>query len=173
MSIVYGSGRGPASWPATDSHDPNSKRYYRIDYRPPVWTANTPMVLNVNVVVPTVDNGCMYECSSGGRTAFLEPTTWPTIEDGTVTDNDVEWTCVPRTSVLRSGDVITASTWTGDDGCLFDNPSIVDQIATKVRLYGVPGNVDSVTITNHITILRVNGDIEELDRSIILPVLAT
>lgn len=172
MTVIYSKGKGPVRWPSTDSHDPDSKKFYRMDYVPVVWTANTAVIDSVDVVIPTVDNGCMYECVSGGRTGTTEPT-WLTVEDESTTDNDVEWKCLPRNSVLKSGDVITASTWAGDTGCTFDNTSIINGTATKGRLTAVPADVSEVTITNHVTITRLNGDVEEIDRSILLPITET
>lgn len=170
--ILYAKGKGPVRWPASDSHDPDSKRFYRMDYVPATWTANTPVIDSVDVVIPTVDNGCMYECVSGGRTNATEPT-WATVEDESTTDNDVEWKCLPRNSVLKTGDAITVSTWTGDTGCTFDNESIIDGKATKARLTAVPAGAETVTITNHVTISRLSGDVEEIERSILLRITQT
>lgn len=172
MTIIYAKSKGPVKWPTWDSHDPNAKRYYRLEYAPPKWTANTPVVDNVFIVVPTVDNGCMYECVSGGTTGLVEPT-WNTVEGENTKDGDAEWLCLPRNSVLKSGDVITASTWSGDTGCTFDNSSVIDGIATKVRMTAVPTGADAVTITNHVTVARLNGDIEEIDRSLYVSITQT
>ena len=141
---------------------------------PPVWTANTPVIDNVTVVVPTVDNGCMYECVSGGRTGLTEPT-WSTIEDDNfpTVDGGAEWKCIPRNSVLKSGDVISASTWTGDTGCTLDNPSVMDSKATKVRVTAVPADADAFTLVNHVTVTRLSGDVEEFDRSLYISITQT
>lgn len=143
-----------------------------MEYAPPVWTANTSVVENVHIAIPTVDNGCMYVCASGGITGLVEPT-WGTVEDEITKDNDVDWVCYPRNSVLKNGDSITASTWAGDTGCTFDNSSVIDGIATKVRLTAVPADTDAVTLTNHVTISRQNGDVEEIDRSLYVPITQT
>lgn len=149
-----------------------------MEYAPPVWTANTPVVENVHIVLPTTDNGCMYVCASGGTTGLIEPN-WLTVEDENTTDNDVAWLCYPRNSVLKDGDAIAspderpASTWAGDTGCEFDNSSTIDGIATKVRMIAVPTGADAVTITNHVIITRKNGDIEEIDRSLYIPITQT
>lgn len=172
MTIIFAKSKGPVRWPTWDSHDPDAKRFYRMEYAPPEWTANTPVTENVHIAIPTVDNGCMYVCTSGGTTGLTEPV-WGTVEDETTKDNDVEWTCYPRNSVLKNGDSVTVSTWAGDTGCTFDNASTIDGIATKVRLTAVPADTDAVTITNHVTITRLNGDVEEIDRSLYIPITQT
>ncbi len=43
-------------------------------------------------VVPTLDNGYRYLCSTAGTSGANEPT-WPTTVDNTVADNTVTWTC--------------------------------------------------------------------------------
>jgi len=45
------------------------------------------------VVRPTTHNGRVYECTTAGTSSGTEPTTWTTTVGGTVTDNDVVFTC--------------------------------------------------------------------------------
>jgi hypothetical protein len=114
----------------------------------------------------------MYECVSGGRTDLTEPT-WGTVEDEITKDGGAAWKCLPRNSVLKTGDTLTASTWTADTGCTLDNAAIIDGAATKVRVTAVPADADAFTLVNHVTIVRLNGDTEEFDRSMYIRITQT
>lgn len=154
--------------------DPNNKQFYSIQYRPKNWTANTEYksdgdTNNADVVIPSTPNGLMYECKSGGISGATEPT-FGTTEKGTTADDSVVWTAKAYDLLLNTGDTITASTWAGANGETVDSDSIVDGIQTKCRLIAVADGATSVTLTNHITVARANGDIEELDRSLIISV---
>ena len=164
MAINYTTGN--VKWET--AHDPSDKKFYYLPYRPAPWQASTDYVKDVSSISPTVANGCIYECASGGTSDTTEPT-WGTVEGKKTTDNDIDWLCVPDTCLLQPGDTITVSTWTASD-CTLDNESIVSGIITKVRLTAVPAGAKTVTLTNHITITRANSDEEERDRSIIITI---
>ena len=61
------------------------------------WTADTEMAVG-DVVVPTagLENGFRYECTAAAGDKKTHATTepaWPTVEGGTVVDDQVTWTC--------------------------------------------------------------------------------
>jgi hypothetical protein len=169
MTIIYSDDSGPIIWPITDLHDPSSKKYYFIDYRPAIRISSKEYVKGMDVVVPTTSNGCMYECVSGGISASTSPT-FLTEEGKTTIDGDVVWKCKPLISRLSTGDTITVSTWTGDVGVIQDNPLILSNITTGSRVTSIPVGATSFTITNHITILRLSGRIEEFDKSAVITI---
>lgn len=169
MTIIYSGDDGPIYWPDTDLHDPNSEKDYYISYRPPTRQNSKAYVKDVDVVTLLVDNGCMYECVSGGITASSPPT-FNTIEGSYTDDGDVRWRCKPLTSKLKSGDSISLSTWTGDVGVTLTTPAIIgDTTVTKVT--AVPTGATSFKITNQISILRSNGRTEKFDKTLIIPIL--
>lgn len=57
------------------------------------WEASTAYILNDYVQPTTPNNLFTYKCTTAGTSHSGEPT-WPLAADGTVADNDVEWTAV-------------------------------------------------------------------------------
>ena len=169
---MYSDDSGPIYWPEEDSHDPDSKKYYEITYRPPSRQNNTAYIRGVSVVLPTTPNGCMYECISGGISSSTEPT-WGTIEGGTTEDNDVKWRCKSYSSKLEVGDLITESAWISDSWVTLDNPVLFDSSATATRVSAmtVPAGTTIFTLTNHIKVTRVSSRLEEFEKSIIIPIM--
>ena len=55
------------------------------------WEADTAYELG-DIVVPTTPNDRIYECTTAGISAGVEPV-WPDGEGDTIADNTVEWTC--------------------------------------------------------------------------------
>ncbi len=173
MTILYSDDSGPIYWPEEDSHDPDSKKYYEITYRPPTRLSSTAYIKKVGIVVPTVPNGCIYECISGGISGSTEPT-WGTLENGTTEDGGVKWRCKAGNTKLESGDTISESTWTADSWVTTDNSVIFNNNATAVRVASmtVPTGTTTFTLTNHIKITRSSGRLEEFDKSIIVPIVS-
>jgi hypothetical protein len=64
------------------------------------WTASRAYTLG-NYVVPTVNNGFVYEATVAGTASGSQPT-WPTTTGGTVTDGGVTWTCRLRSIWVAS-----------------------------------------------------------------------
>jgi len=149
--------------------DPQEKRFYSLKYRPDTWSAHKETVQGVDVVIPSPPNGCKYEAVSGGATGAISPV-FLTTKKGVTIDNDVSWRCLPYDLELLTGDLITASTFVGTNNETLDNEAIIDGVITKFRLTGVSDGATSVTIVNHITVVRLNGDEEEFDNSIVIPV---
>ena len=169
MSILYSLGDEPFLLPETMAYDINEKKFYSMSYRPISWSADTEYKKDIDVIMASVPNGLYYECTSGGISGSIEPA-FNTSERDVTNDGTVEWITRPYDLLLNTGDVIIASTWVGTNGETIDNESIVSSIHTKFRLTAVAADSTEVTIVNHITVTRLNGDDEELDRSIIIPV---
>lgn len=152
-------------------YDVDEKIVYSRSYRPDTWGAGKEYRSGrlADLVLPPVPNGWMYLCSSGGISGATAPT-FSTVKNGKTVDGDAEWKAIPYDLLLNTGDSITGSTWVGTNGEIIDNESIVSGIQTKFRLTGVALGAKSVTITNHIVILRADGEEEFRDRSIIIPV---
>ena len=168
-NIIYSDDSGPIAWPDNDKHDPNSKKYYYIDYRPATRSNTTEYVKGVDVVIPSISNGCMYECVSGGISSATSPT-FGTDEGKTTIDGNVLWKCKPLTSRLAAGDTITASVWTATTGVTFSLPLILNSVSTGIRVDSVLTTLKKFTLTNHISVLRVTGRQEEFEKSLIITV---
>ena len=161
---------GPIYWSTEDSHDPSSKKDYYLFYRPKTHSTSKEYIKGVDVVIPTVPNGCMYECVSGGISGSTAPT-WITSEGKTLEDGDVKWKCLPANTRLKTGDTITLSSWSCDSSeVTLSDSSIISGIGTVVNVSTVPSTLKKIKITNHITITRSSSRIEEFEKSIVIPV---
>jgi hypothetical protein len=169
MSIIYSDDSGQVIWPDADLHDPSSKKYYYIDYRPPTRVSSKEYIKGLDVIVPTTANGCMYECISGGISASVEPV-FDTTEGKTTDDGTVRWKCLPATTRLLTGDAITTSTWTSTVGVTTELPVILDTKTTGIKVTLVDPLLKKFTLTNTITILRSSGRIEERIKSLVVTV---
>ena len=170
MAILYSDDSGPIVLPLIDSHDPSSKKYYYLNYRPETRSNSFEYIKGMDVVIPTISNGCRYECVSGGISEVAEPI-WSTISGKITNDNTVQWKTKPLITRLSTGDAITLSSWSGDVGVVTTSPTIVNGIMTAIRVDAIPSGVNSFSITNTIQILRVSGRIETFDKTIIIPVM--
>ncbi len=167
--MIYGGGSAPIKLPKEMAYDKDEKKFYSLSYRPVYWAANKEYIKGVDVVIPATPNGLMYECYSGGISGATEPT-FNTKENGVTDDNSVTWKAKAYNLLLNTDDIITTSTWTGTNSETLDSDIIVDGIYTKVRLTGVLPDAKTATLINHVVVIRLNGDIEEFDRTIIIPV---
>jgi len=170
MTIIYADDSGPVKWPKSDRHDPDSEKFYQIDYYPSLRANSTRYTKGADVVVFSVDNGCMYECVSGGISDTSEIATVPTIEGENFADADVEWKCKPLTTLLSKNDTITLSEWTGDTDVTFSDKSVINGKTTEVKILTIPDNVTSFTITNEVEILYSTGKTEKRNKSLIISV---
>lgn len=169
MTLLYTERKQPLEWPVNDAIDFSDKKYFYILYRPVAWATATLYKAGESYVTPTTANGFYYVCSVTGTSGATEPT-FATTEDATTADGTAVWVTIPDTLPLRQGDAITTSTWGGPTGTTTDNAAIVGTTATKVRVTAIPAGVDTVTITNHVTVTRASTDVEEWDVSIAIPV---
>jgi len=169
MTIIYADDSGPVKWPKSDRHDPDSEKFYQIDYFPTARASSVSYTKGVDVVVFPDDNGCMYECTSGGISASIAPDPI-TIEGDSFEDNDVEWKCKPLTTLLSKNDTITLSSWTGDTDVTFSDESVINGKTTEVKVLTIPDNVTGFTITNEVEILYSTGKTEKRQKSLIISV---
>jgi hypothetical protein len=167
--IVYSNDSGPREYSIDEFHDPDSKRYYRIDYRPPMRVNGRAYIKGKDVVTLSFENGCMYECLSGGVSALTEPA-FITIEGELVLDGDVIWRCLPLSSKLMLGDVITSSSWDCLEGAILSSSLILNNWATFIKVLSIPVGIDRFILTNHMTVLRDSSLVEEFDKSLIIKV---
>jgi hypothetical protein len=63
------------------------------------WIANHAYT-TAQLVFPTVSNGFVYECTTGGTSSPTTEPTWPLTIGATVTDGSVVWTCYSTIAVL-------------------------------------------------------------------------
>lgn len=56
------------------------------------------------LVVPTVPNGLVYQCTTAGTSSATTQPTWPLVIGNTVTDNGVVWTCFATHQMPTAGD---------------------------------------------------------------------
>lgn len=163
MTVIFS--QGNVKWPTP--HDPNDAKYYYLHYRPANWVLSTTYYINESVVSPTVSNGCIYKCVKAGKSGTTEPT-WLTDVDSIIKDGSIEWLCLPDNCILRPGDTISSSAWSGTAFIEFDG--IVDNITTRVRVSEVPAGLSTITLINTIVIARSNSDTEIRERSITITV---
>ena len=143
-----------------------------LQYRAPAWIANTTYVEKLNcdeigdLVTPLQQNGFLYECVSSGITDAAEPT-WPTVTDGTVDDGTVQWKAIPDAfNLLYSGETIIGSEWESDNTSI---TLVEDGVAggrTYVKVTTVPATIGQFILTNRVTIQRLGGITEKIDRSL-------
>ena len=175
MAIHLSDASGPIKWPKTDNHDPQSKKYYFLTYRPNQWEPGTEYVKDSGVVVPLLGNGCLYVCVQSGISGGTEPV-WSTQTGKIITDGTTKWKVTIDTSILRPGDEITSSTWTASEGVTLNATTlgtILNNRITAVRVDSVDPTLTSFSITNTVTITRstfLPVSTEEYERTIIIPV---
>lgn len=170
MTIIYTDDSGPLTLTELDSHDPNSQKYYYLHYKPDTRSPSKEYTKGVDIIIPAVSNGCMYECVSGGISALVEPI-FETVAGKITIDNTVQWKTKPLVTRLLTGDVITSSTWASDVGVTTTSGVILNDIATGIKVTSVPATAKSFKLTNTITIQRASLRVETFDKSIIVPIL--
>lgn len=74
-------------------------RVITVKDTPMLWQASTYMGAG-DLIIPTVDNGRVYECTTAGLTGGSEPGAWSITDGGTIADNTVVWTCRGRIIIL-------------------------------------------------------------------------
>jgi len=86
----------------------------RAEILPATWKVSTAYSLGA-LVSPTTYNGHKYECTTAGTSGTTEPT-WPTINENTVIDGTVVWTCrginLYRQKVASPGPTSDFGLWT-------------------------------------------------------------
>ena len=168
MSVLYSVVGKPTKLQGAP-FDKDNENVYTITYRPIQRVSDNEYYLD-DVIIPTISNGHLYECTSGGVSDSVEPVFSPVANELT-TDGDAVFIAKPYNLLLRTGDFISSSDWACDDaGAVFDAGSIVGMRKTKTKLTAITAGLSSVTLINSISVIRANGDTEIFDHSIIIPV---
>jgi hypothetical protein len=160
MSLIISSNKKVVKYPFL--HDPMDEKYYPFVYRPKERVSSTEYLLD-DTMRPSMPNGFYYVCMNPGISASTEPT-FATKANGKTTDGTVIWLAVPWNLMLNTGDSITASTFSASVGVTLADPSFDDGVCS-VKVVDT-GALALFTLTNHITILRKDGKVEQFDRSI-------
>ena len=180
--IIFSDNSGPIIWPVTDAYDPNNKRYFYINYMPKTRVNLSAYTADVDIIIPSIFNGCMYVCKQGGISNSTEPV-FDTREGSITLDGTCKFKCIPYDALLSPGDTITASSWFSDTGVVLTNSTTISGITTGIRLEAVPTiqvinnlgvmitlPIKTVVITNHISVTRSSGRQEEFDKSLVIKV---
>ena len=64
MQIQANEDASQVVWPVTDCHDVLSKRDYILYYRPDAHSTSKAYTKDIDYIIPSVPNGCMYVCAS-------------------------------------------------------------------------------------------------------------
>ena len=119
------------------------------------WATGTSYDVGDIVVPTTTANGRRYICTVAGDSHATTEPTWPTTEEGTVTDNEVTWQ-------EYGGDLCNLTTWaqisanevatgdgytTGGEALANLALSLVNQVVSGVTKRGVKWDADNVTWT--------------------------
>lgn len=85
------------SWPTLTLYPSNPVEVQFVFgwYMAGVWTAGATIAEN-DLVIPTTFNELVYQAGGAGTSHAETEPTWPTTIGGTVTDNDVTWTCLGK-----------------------------------------------------------------------------
>lgn len=59
------------------------------------------------IVVPTTANGLRYRAENAGTSHAATEPTWPTTQDGTVSDNGITWKCIGKTPIGMFDDCLS------------------------------------------------------------------
>ncbi len=114
-----------------------------------LWEAAKDMEVG-DIIAPTTNNDYRFICTVAGATGGTEPT-WDISDDGAITvDNTVSF----------------SAEFVGS----LDNAAIVNGTTTRFRLTGVPKDATSISITNSFEVTRANTDVEEFNRTLIIPI---
>ena len=166
MAIIYSDDSDLAYWPQEDLHDPQSSKYYFIDYRPDVWQANKPYIRDLDIVIPVVSNGCMYECISGGVSSSTAPS-FSTSEGKSFQDSGVIWRVIPYSARLGYGDVISSSTWSASEGVTIGFDEIIDNKTTAIKVISFTNTSSPFfDLINVIEIIRSTGRTEKFKKTL-------
>lgn len=166
--IIYSGDKDKEYWPETESHDPDSEVDYSIFYFLPEHVTSKAYTKGIDLIIPPVSNGCMYECVSGGITGSTVPV-FPTKEGGKFEDGDVTWRTLPLTTRLGYGDTFT-STWTGSTDVILQDDIVVDNKYATVKVVAVPLDTSTFEITNTITIIYATGRTEIRQKTLVIPI---
>lgn len=169
MTLLYSKGDAQLQLPDNLAYDPDEEKCYSVRYRPGVWLADTVYRKGIDLVIPPVYNGFMYECVSTGKGGAAAPA-FATVEKALTVDGQVSWKAKVYDLMLLDGDTITLSAWAGTTTETLDQDTLTDGELTSFRLLTVPNGANEAIITNSITVFRATGKTEKFNRSLIIPV---
>lgn len=142
-------------------HDPNSKRYIGIIYRPDTWQPSTVYYKrfddDYDIVVASVFKGMYFKVTNPGMSGTTEPT-WPTTVGATVKDGGIVWQAVAY-NLLPPSESISSSTWVATDSVTIDQQSNTSN-TTQCRITAVPDGVATFSLTNHT--VKTNGEEDDI-----------
>lgn len=145
MEIFQATQKGPLLIPGYI--DPDDVTTVKVYWGAPLFQANT-VYRQGDICRPTVDNGYYYECTTNGKSAATEPTTWA---QTTQTSGTVKFTAVPYDLFVLPGESVTTSTW-----------SVVDNVeADTVQLntdYAVGATCQPTTYVGYYYVCTTAGN---------------
>ena len=161
MEIFQATQKGPLTIPGY--LDPDEVTTVKVYWGAPVFEADSVYRLG-DICRPTVDNGYYYECTTSGKAAATEPTTWGQVSQ---TSGTAKFTAAPFDLFVLPGEQLTtldidrpASAWTASGSVVLANQTN-DFVSTTVDITTIPVGTTSFTLTNHV----VKGNGEERERS--------
>ena len=90
-TVAGTSGSSEPSWPTANGATVTDGSITWVESGNIIWQKSHPYALN-DVIVPIVNTGHYYRCTTAGTSGTVAPTSWPTDPGDTVTDNDITWT---------------------------------------------------------------------------------
>lgn len=136
--------------------DPDDVTTVKVYWGAPLFQANT-VYRQGEICRPTVDNGYYYECTTNGKSAATEPTTWGQVSQ---TSGTAKFTAVPYDLFVLPGESVTSSTWAASNSVTIASATS-DTVSTTTDITAIPSGVTDFILTNHI--VKSNG--EERDKS--------
>lgn len=154
MEIFQATQKGPLLIPGYI--DPDDVTTVKVYWGAPLFQANT-VYRQGEICRPTVDNGYYYECTTNGKSAATEPTTWGQVSQ---TSGTVKFTAVPYDLFVLPGESVTSSSWSASNSVTIASATS-DTVSTTTDITAIPSGVTDFILTNHI--VKSNG--EERDKS--------
>jgi hypothetical protein len=167
MAVVYLSSKKLQKY--AFKHDPQDEKYYTFVWKVPVWSPSQEYSLDT-IIRPAVPNGFYYICTNPGISG-ASPPDFPSIIGKTVAEIPglLTWEAVAYNINLTPADTVTVSDFHSlAPEVIISDESETDGITScKVGIVGV---IENFVLTNRVTITRQNGNIETLERSILVSV---
>jgi hypothetical protein len=175
MAIQYATVTGDS--PTLD-YDTDNKLLYYLILRPEPWTTGREVIQDKLLIMPTVANGCMYQCVQGGITGATEPN-WTTAKNSIVISGTAKFKSIPYNLLLQTGDVIEANnpaSWPAyefvlPNGLTIDNISVLNSNTVQFRIMTTPG-IGEYTIVCRVSVKKVSGIYVRYDIPLKLNVVA-
>jgi hypothetical protein len=161
MLVFAAEAKGPLKVPGYIDYDDVTT--IKVYWGAPVFATET-VYREGDICRPTVDNGYYYSCTTNGKAAATEPTTWGQV---TQTSGTAKFEAVPYDLFVLPGEQLStldvdrpASAWVASDLVTIGNATN-DFVSTTIEVQAIPDGVTSFTLTNHV----VKGDGQEREKS--------